>query len=153
MFFKQAVLFKFGKTLFSVILFILLSSSLWALGTNDNTVWVSLSGNDTNDGLTQASAVKTINRGIQVAFNNLISDVKIIAGTYNENIILQAGINLYGGYSLGSTIQDPTNYVTTIAGVNNTNNVSTRPSGVDYFLIGSRSSILFTVRLGSSTST
>ncbi|MEQ8683693.1 MAG: hypothetical protein RIE86_00300, partial [Imperialibacter sp.] len=101
-----------------VVWFLFSAANVMGFGTLDNTVWVSPAGNNGNDGFTQNTAVKTISAGISIAMTNNISDVKIIAGTYNEVVTLQAGVNLYGGYTLGSLDQNATTNQVIISGVN-----------------------------------
>jgi parallel beta-helix repeat protein len=61
------------------------------------TVYVSTAGNDGNNGLTWATAKKTVQAGLNAAVSG--DQVWVAAGTYVENITLKAGVALYGGFA------------------------------------------------------
>ena len=79
-------------------------------------------GNDLNPGDTwgQGHALATIQRAIQLAEATTESDtVHVAAASYSENIDINSGITLYGGYpSNGGTTRDPATNVTNIDGGN-----------------------------------
>ncbi|MHB8520886.1 MAG: immunoglobulin domain-containing protein [Limisphaerales bacterium] len=58
-------------------------------------VYVSTTGNNANDGTSWAKAKATVQAGADAGF----LDVWVAKGTYVENISLQAGILLYGGFA------------------------------------------------------
>src|SRR5690554_4979694 len=62
------------------------------------TVFVSLAGDDANDGLAPETAVKTIAKGLEVASGAQRTVVQVAAGTYAEVVALKDGISVYGGY-------------------------------------------------------
>ncbi|MEN6582011.1 MAG: NosD domain-containing protein, partial [Armatimonadota bacterium] len=59
---------------------------------------VSPNGNDGYDGSTWASAKKTVQAGVDAAYNNGGGEIWVAAGTYNEHITLKANCSLYGGF-------------------------------------------------------
>jgi len=59
-------------------------------------IYVSTTGNDANNGLSWASAKRTIQNAINTAFNT--QQVWVKAGTYNERITLKVGVPVYGGF-------------------------------------------------------
>ncbi|MEN6372407.1 MAG: right-handed parallel beta-helix repeat-containing protein [Armatimonadota bacterium] len=62
-------------------------------------VRVSPSGDDVNDGSSWVLAKKTIQAGIDAVFANGGGEVWVAAGIYNEHIISQADIGVYGGFA------------------------------------------------------
>ena len=61
------------------------------------TVYVSPTGNDSNAGLTWATAKRTVQDGLNAAVSG--DQVWVAAGTYAQRITLKAGVGLYGGFS------------------------------------------------------
>jgi parallel beta-helix repeat protein len=60
-------------------------------------IHVSAAGDDANDGLTWATAKRTVQAGLNAAQAG--RQVWVAAGTYVENITLKAGVALYGGFA------------------------------------------------------
>lgn len=82
--------------------------------TSDVTYYVSTTGSDSNDGLTEATAFRTIQHAIGIIPKNLngcIATIKVVNGTYNETL----NINRYFGGEL--TITDVSNRYSIIGGV------------------------------------
>lgn len=61
-------------------------------------VFVAPSGNDTNDG-TRETPLKTIAAGLRLAASTAKARVYACAGTYEEKVSIQKGIELYGGFA------------------------------------------------------
>ena len=61
-------------------------------------IFVSLAGNDLNDGLTRSSPKRTIQAGINAASSNR-PQVYVAEGLYDEAITLRSGISVYGGFN------------------------------------------------------
>jgi len=61
------------------------------------TIHVSMAGNNTNDGLTWATAKLTAQAGLDAATSG--DQVWVAAGTYVENVTLADGVALYGGFA------------------------------------------------------
>jgi uncharacterized repeat protein (TIGR02543 family) len=63
-------------------------------------VYVSLNGDDSNDGLSCLTPKETIQAGIDVASTNSIMVVCVATGTYNitGSINMTSGVSIYGGY-------------------------------------------------------
>ena len=65
---------------------------------NGTTYFVRTTGDDVkNDGLSWATAFKTIGHALQVASSGKKS-VWVAKGVYKENLIMQDGVNVYGGF-------------------------------------------------------
>ena len=65
---------------------------------NGSTYFVRTTGDDVNnDGLSWATAFKTIGHALQVASSGKKS-VWVAKGVYKENLIMQDGVNVYGGF-------------------------------------------------------
>lgn len=64
---------------------------------NGTTYFVRTNGSDSNDGLSWATAFKTIGHALDVAkfYKN---SVWVAKGVYNENLTMQDGVNVYGGF-------------------------------------------------------
>lgn len=92
-------------------------------------ICVSLSGNDTNDGLSWATAKKTVSAGLSTAKSG--DQVWVAAGTYTDNITLKAGVALYGGFAGNEALLEQRHWITnaTILDGNQTGSVVTAPSG------------------------
>lgn len=74
----------------------------------DNFVYVSVNGNDANDGRTPGSAKKTITAGIAVLSTyGFRGKIMVAPGTYNEIVTLANGISVIGSGSGASTIKPP----------------------------------------------
>ena len=73
------------------------SGTLAGAFTVTNVIYVSPSGNDANDGLTWATAKRTVQAGLNAAAAG--DQVWVAAGTYVENITLKSGVALYGGFA------------------------------------------------------
>jgi len=75
-----------------------------------NTWYVRPTGDDTNDGLSWATAKKTISGGLAAAFGP--DEVWVAQGVYTENIAMRSGLRLYGGFSGTETTRDQRNWKT-----------------------------------------
>src|SRR5690606_5407957 len=76
-------------------------------GSGANVVFVSESkGENSNDGLSPATAKRSIQAGVDVAGEKGRSYVLIAGGSYGESVSLEGGISLYGGYSAGYGTRD-----------------------------------------------
>jgi len=62
---------------------------------------VNPTGDDTNDGLSWATAKKTITSALTVAQG--LDEVWVSAGTYTDNVSIPAGVALYGGFASTET--------------------------------------------------
>ena len=62
-----------------------------------NIIHVSTAGNDSNDGLSWATAKATVQAGLDAAVSG--DQVWVATGTYGERITLKAAIGLYGGFA------------------------------------------------------
>jgi hypothetical protein len=74
-------------------------------------IHVSTTGNDSNDGLTWATARKTVQGGVRAAapFITLGGEVWVAQGTYSEHIALPAFVYLYGGFAGSETTRSARN--------------------------------------------
>lgn len=72
--------------------------TLWTVN-SPIVVYVSPNGNDSNDGLSWALAKKTVQAGIDTAYNNGCGEVWVAAGVYAEHITIRAACDLYGGFT------------------------------------------------------
>ncbi|HEX2973795.1 MAG TPA: hypothetical protein VHP11_15795, partial [Tepidisphaeraceae bacterium] len=101
------------------------------------TIYVSTGGNDGNDGLTWASAKRTVQAAVNVAQSD--DRVWVAAGTYMQRLSLRAGIALYGGFIGNETDLSQRDWTTnqTILDGNYGGSVVTVSSGsrVDGFII------------------
>jgi len=84
-------------------------------GEVNNAVFVSKAGDDSNPG-TLESPMKTIQAAIQRADSQNKRDVLVATGAYQENIQLENGVSVYGGYSAVFDVHDATAYETAIIG-------------------------------------
>jgi parallel beta-helix repeat protein/predicted outer membrane repeat protein len=93
------------------------------------TVYVAKTGNDANDGLTWATAKRTVQAGLNASVAN--DQVRVAAGTYVENITLKLEVALYGGFVGNETDLSQRNWATnkTILDGNQAGSVVTSPSG------------------------
>jgi hypothetical protein len=92
------------------------------------TVYVQAVGNDANDGLTWATAKKTVQAGLNTASSG--DEVWVAAGTYIERLTLKLGAALYGGFAGTETALDQRDWKlheTTLNG--NRGKVVTSPAG------------------------
>ena len=76
-------------------------------------------GNIANDGLSPATAKKTISAAITAAAASTPANVLVAEGAYSvtsgsTHIVMQEGISLYGGHYAGFTARDPAAHATTI---------------------------------------
>jgi hypothetical protein len=86
-------------------------------GEVNNAVFVSINaGDDANPG-TREMPVKTIAQGQQIASTTGIRDVYVAEGTYDENVSVIAGVDLYGGFSSDFLKHHRLNHKTSIRGV------------------------------------
>lgn len=85
-------------------------------GMIDASVFVSeQTGDDSNDGLTSQTPVATIGRGIEIAGQqDPAFDVLVAEGTYDEYVVLEAGVDVYGGYSSSDWSRDPSQHTVVI---------------------------------------
>ena len=67
---------------------------------NGTTYFVRTTGNDKNDGLSWATAFKTLTNALKQASNNKVKNIWIAAGTYKESgtVNMVNGVNVYGGF-------------------------------------------------------
>ena len=64
-------------------------------------------GDDGDDGLSTQTAVETIARGLEIAASfSPPRPVLVAAGQYEESIVLESGVGIYGGYASGSWSRD-----------------------------------------------
>lgn len=69
---------------------------------NSNGIFVStVGGNDTASGA-RNNPLKTIGRAIALAQDKGIDRVYVVQGVYNEQVMIKAGISLFGGFSLSN---------------------------------------------------
>jgi len=66
-------------------------------GNVSEAIFVSVSGNDSNSG-DQLNPMRSINAAIQKALSSFKNQIYVSAGTYQERVIMQSGISIYGGY-------------------------------------------------------
>jgi hypothetical protein len=74
----------------------------------DHTVYVRTDGDDAHDGLTWATAKKTVNAGVLAAMSTG-GEVWVSAGTYTGHVLIPAFVYLYGGFAGNETIRDSRN--------------------------------------------
>ncbi len=79
-------------------------------------IYVSKAGLDTNDG-SYGQPVQSISTGIQRAVDGGYSNVLVTGGLYAENLILQAGVNVLGGYTDDFNLRDVQNNQTVLLAV------------------------------------
>lgn len=93
------------------------------------TVFVRTSGQDTNNGLTWATAKRTVQAGLNTAGSG--DQVWVAAGTYIENITLKSGAALYGGFAGNESSLTQRKWAThkTILDGNQAGSVVTSPQG------------------------
>ncbi len=94
-----------------------------------STIYVSTAGNDVSDGLSWATAKKTVQAGLNAAASG--DQVWVAAGTYYGSITLKAGVGLYGGFARGETDLSQRNWTVnvTVLDGNQAGSVVTCPSG------------------------
>ncbi|MBP7937731.1 MAG: SUMF1/EgtB/PvdO family nonheme iron enzyme [Phycisphaerae bacterium] len=92
-------------------------------------VYVATTGNDTNDGLNWATAMRTVQAGLNVAVSS--DQVWVATGTYIECITLKVGVALYGGFAGNETNLAQRGWLTnqTILDGNHSGSVVTAPAG------------------------
>ncbi len=73
-------------------------------------------GDDANDGLSWATARKSINGAMQLAEASGGGNVHVVMWTYYERVICPNNVRVYGGYSHDDGIRNPTAYPTIIDG-------------------------------------
>ncbi len=111
------------------------------------TVYVSKTGNNANNGLTWATAKRTVQAGLNTALSG--NQVWVAAGTYVENITLKSGVALYGGFAGNETDLAQRDWVTnkSILYGSQAGSVVTSPSGAT----NSARIDGFTIRNGNGT--
>ena len=82
----------------------------------------STTGLDFRDGLSIATSVRTINKGIELAQLAGIEFVRILAGTYIESVNVRNGIHVVGGYGPGGSYDPQTFKVIVRGAANSTHN-------------------------------
>ncbi len=124
---------------------------------SDGTVWqfsprvvyVSTSGNDSNDGLSWSSAKRSVQAGIDAAAALLGAEVWVAAEVYNERIALRRYVHVYGGFAGSEDARDERDRFTntTVLDGNEAGSVVTA-SGIPY-----RTATIdgFTVRNGKAS--
>jgi hypothetical protein len=86
-------------------------------GEEDNAVFVSVNtGDDANPG-TREMPVRTVSQGQQIASTTGLRDVYVAEGTYDENVNVVAGVDIYGGFSSDFRKHHRINHKTIIRGV------------------------------------
>ena len=93
------------------------------------TIYVATTGNDTNDGLSWATAKLTVQAGLNAAVSG--DQVWVAAGTYVQCITLKAEVALYGGFVGSETDLAQRNWAVnaTVLDGNQVKSVVTIPSG------------------------
>ena len=87
------------------------------------TYYVSRSGSNKNDGLSPSTAVKNIQKAIDLASDG--SEIRVAEGLLNKgNIIIDKPLVIMGGYNADFTERDVLKYLTTIAPDDNSNGSS-----------------------------
>jgi parallel beta-helix repeat protein len=85
---------------------------------SDGTLWpdnphsiffVSPNGDNANNGSSWSSAKKTVQAGIDAAFNNTGGEIWVATGTYAERVTVKANCYLYGGFSGTETVRTERN--------------------------------------------
>ncbi len=82
---------RFGLTALLSLFLVGVSCPLWA-----KVVYVSPNGNDLNNGLSWATAKRTVTGALQIALPN--DQIWVRYGVYVERITLKNGVSLYGGF-------------------------------------------------------
>ena len=110
-----------------------------------NVIYVTISGNDNNNGTSWQQAKQTIHAAMDIAEPGM--EIWVSAGTYNERISPKDGISVYGGFSgiEKSVTERRSNSRTSISGI--TCDVYTQKTIIDGFKITNKSSISYLVRL------
>ncbi|MCB9727340.1 MAG: hypothetical protein H6746_02525 [Deltaproteobacteria bacterium] len=86
-------------------------------GEADNAVFVSVNtGDDGNPG-TRELPVKTIGRGQSVADSTGLRDVYVAEGTYDEDVLIIGGVDIYGGFSSDFSKHNRVTHKTIIRGL------------------------------------
>ena len=97
-------------------------------------IYVSTTGDDSNDGYLSIIPVQTISRAIQRALEHSLPFIKIEQGSYNEDVVLSGptydGFVLQGGWNVGFGIYDPWSTPSEINAVSN--NYAITLSNVNY---------------------
>lgn len=132
-----------GVAYSSVESFTTLSNS--DIPTPQNVIYVTISGNDNNNGTSWQQAKQTIHAAMDIAEPGM--EIWVSAGTYNERISPKDGISVYGGFSgiEKSVTERRSNSRTSISGI--TCDVYTQKTIIDGFKITNKSSISYLVRL------
>ena len=99
-------------------------------GEIDKGIFVGKSGADTNPG-TIAQPKLTIQGGIDGAVAQGKRDVYVQTGVYSENVVLAAGVGVYGGYDANYHTRDILTYETAIIGVKPTSQKRGAVNAVD----------------------
>jgi hypothetical protein len=87
-------------------------------------IFASPLGNDQNDGRSRSAPVRTIVRGLGLATAmGGGADVYVTNGSYDENIGLQQGVSIYGGYQSATWIRDPAAYPVILTGGQSMNTI------------------------------
>jgi parallel beta-helix repeat protein len=110
-------------------------------------IFVSTGGSDTNDGLSWATAKRTVQAGLSVATAG--DEVWVATGTYVERIMLQVGVGLYGGFAGVETNRSQRNWTanpTILDGNQGASVVTSPPAATTSTRIDG-----FTIRNGSGT--
>jgi|GEM_PF-3834503 len=92
-------------------------------------------GNDANDGKSWATALKTITAALQTA--QPCDQVWVAAGTYMENITMENGVSLYGGFIGNETLLSQRNWLKNVTTINGGRNGSV----VTAYQVGSTSTL------------
>ncbi len=80
-------------------------------------IFVSPLGDDSNDGASRTTPVRTLVMGIaRASVAGGGTDVYVVNGTYDASVSLESGVSIYGGFQSASWLRDPEAYPTTIVG-------------------------------------
>lgn len=126
---RECTMIKRISASFSIFVCMTLIGQL-ATHAEAGTVYVSKTGNNTNNGQTWATAKLTVAAGLSTALAG--DEVWVAAGIFVENITLKTGVALYGGFSGSETLLNQRNWVTSMTILDGnflTGNVVTSPSG------------------------
>lgn len=74
------------------------NGTLWAINPS-SVFYVKPTGNDTSTGTSWSLAKRTVQAGIDAAYNNGGGEVWVAAGTYYERIALKVDCDIYGGFA------------------------------------------------------
>ncbi|MEZ4265503.1 MAG: MopE-related protein [Myxococcota bacterium] len=101
-------------------------------GTKTLGIFVAKNGNDAASGAF-GQPVLTITKALSLAVSPTKRDIYVATGVYSENVLLKAGIGIFGGYSGDFTLHDPIVFETAILGQTPT---TQRPGAVNAIGIG-----------------